>query len=124
MTLRRNDWPTLSMLSGVVLILSTAKTIFATKSSAESTGVSYTKGFMCLQKKKSGGLKSGEQGGQAASLPRPIRCAGYVSFKKLWTLMEKCAGAPSCVKPNCFYPVPTKIKMLLLLNGNLHAVIP
>ncbi|GBN69284.1 hypothetical protein AVEN_196920-1 [Araneus ventricosus] len=66
----------------LVLILSAATTILVTRSSAESTGVSYTKDFMCPQKKKSSGLRSGEQGSQATGPPRPIHRAGYVVFKK------------------------------------------
>ncbi|GBN90104.1 hypothetical protein AVEN_15470-1 [Araneus ventricosus] len=56
--------------------------IFATRSSAESTGVSYTKDFMCPQKKKSSGLRSGERGGKVTDLPRPIHRAGNAAFKK------------------------------------------
>ncbi|GBM75443.1 hypothetical protein AVEN_182315-1 [Araneus ventricosus] len=66
---QRNDWRTLSKIAGFVLILSAATTILAMRSSAESTGISYTKNFMCPQKKKSFGLRSGERGGQATSDP-------------------------------------------------------
>ncbi|GBM80431.1 hypothetical protein AVEN_145765-1 [Araneus ventricosus] len=43
--------------------------ILSTRSSAESTGVSYTEDFMCAKKKKSSGLGSGERGGQSTSDP-------------------------------------------------------
>ncbi|GBL97528.1 hypothetical protein AVEN_162982-1 [Araneus ventricosus] len=69
---RGNDWRTLSKIPGGVLILSAATTILATRSSAKSTGVSYTKDSMFPQKKKSSGLRSGEQGNRATSPPRPI----------------------------------------------------
>ncbi|GBM05244.1 hypothetical protein AVEN_181628-1 [Araneus ventricosus] len=67
---------------GGVLILSAVTTILATRSSAETTGVSYTKDFMCLQKKKSSGLWSGERGGQVTGPPHSIHRAGYLAFKK------------------------------------------
>ncbi|GBM74005.1 hypothetical protein AVEN_4999-1 [Araneus ventricosus] len=79
---RRNDWRTLSKIPGGVFILSAATTILATRSSAESTGISYTKDFMCPQKKKTSGLTSGERGGQATGPPRPIHRERYVAFKK------------------------------------------
>ncbi|GBN76122.1 hypothetical protein AVEN_188860-1 [Araneus ventricosus] len=93
---RRNDWRTLSKIPGVVFILSAATTILTTRSSAESTGVSYAKDFMCPQKKKSSGLRSGERGGQATGPPRPIYRTRYV-FKECRAVLEKCAGAPSCI---------------------------
>ncbi|GBM67997.1 hypothetical protein AVEN_34833-1, partial [Araneus ventricosus] len=58
--------------------------ILATRSSAESTGVSYTKDFMCSQKKKPSGLMSFEREDQATGPPCPIHRAGYVAFKKCW----------------------------------------
>ncbi|GBN55996.1 hypothetical protein AVEN_183585-1 [Araneus ventricosus] len=59
--------------------------IRVTRSSAESTGVSYTKYFICAQKKKSSGLRSDGRGVQVTDLPRPIHRAGYVALKKCRT---------------------------------------
>ncbi|GBM56741.1 hypothetical protein AVEN_6094-1 [Araneus ventricosus] len=52
---------------------------------------------MCSQNKKSSGLRSGERGGQVTGPTRPIHRAGYVAFKKCQSVLEKCAGAPSCI---------------------------
>ncbi|GBM84876.1 hypothetical protein AVEN_130532-1 [Araneus ventricosus] len=37
---------------------------------------------MCLQKKKSSGLRSGQRGGQATNPPQPIHREGYLTLKK------------------------------------------
>lgn len=49
---RRKDWRILLKIHGGVLILSAITSILATRSSAEFTGVSYTKDFKSVQKKK------------------------------------------------------------------------
>ncbi|GFW14461.1 hypothetical protein TNCV_298811 [Trichonephila clavipes] len=54
------------------------------------------------EKKKFSRLRSDEQGGQATSPTHLIHRAEYVSFKKLWTLLEKCAGAPWCINNMSF----------------------
>ncbi|GBO42425.1 hypothetical protein AVEN_209823-1 [Araneus ventricosus] len=86
---RRNDWCTLSKISGTVLILSAVTTILATRSSTESTGVSHIKDFMCPQKKKSSGLRSGERGGQATGPPRSTHRADMYAYAV--------ATRPSCL---------------------------
>ncbi|GBM16200.1 hypothetical protein AVEN_161537-1 [Araneus ventricosus] len=44
---------------------------------------------MCPQKKKSSGLKCGEQGGQATGLPRPIHRAGSTRASCLGDLLRR-----------------------------------
>ncbi|GFX12122.1 hypothetical protein TNCV_2999051 [Trichonephila clavipes] len=50
----------------------------AMRSSTVATNVSYTRNFRWPQKKKFKGLRSGERGGKAIGLPRPIHLSGYV----------------------------------------------
>ena len=50
-----------------------------------------------VRSKMSSGLRSGDRGGPATSLPCPIHCAGHVSFKKFRTMMGKCVGIPSLI---------------------------
>ncbi|GFV96744.1 hypothetical protein TNCV_3388371 [Trichonephila clavipes] len=45
------------------------------------SGVSYISNCKWLQKKKSKGLKSWEQGGKTTSPPRPINLPGYVAWR-------------------------------------------
>ena len=55
----------------------------------------YNINFVCS--KKSSGLRSDERGVQATNSPCSIHRAGHGLFKKLQTMMEICAGTPSCI---------------------------
>ncbi|GFT34053.1 hypothetical protein TNCV_4384991 [Trichonephila clavipes] len=63
--------------SCVLVMPSEATTICAMRSSTVATGVSYTSYFSWPQKNISKGLISGEYGGQASGLPRPVHLPGY-----------------------------------------------
>lgn len=55
--------------------------------------------FMCPQKKKFTGLRSGRQGGQVTDPSRPIHLVEYKAFKNLRTLVENYGGARSSINP-------------------------
>ncbi|GFV34258.1 hypothetical protein TNCV_991791 [Trichonephila clavipes] len=65
--------------------------------------ISYTRDFRLPQKKKYKRLRSGKLGGQASGPPRSIHLPGYVAWRWLRTTTEKCAGAPSRMKPAFCY---------------------
>ena len=59
-------------IPGMFAMIPAATVILVTRSSSVSTTVSYTSYFMCPQRKKSRHVRSGDLGGQAKGLPRPI----------------------------------------------------
>lgn len=68
-----------------------ATMILATRLSAESTGISYTKDFVCLQKRKSCVLRSGDRGGCSIFLsyttnlvPKRIKIANILQNMMFW----------------------------------------
>lgn len=63
--------------------------------------VSPTLKFHVSQNKMCSGLRSWEV--QVLIPPSPIHRAGYVAFKKLQTLMEKCDGVPSYKSNICLW---------------------
>lgn len=65
--------------------------------------VSPTLKFHVSQNKMCSGLRSCERGDQVLVPPSPIHRAGYVAFKTLQTLMEKCDGVPSCKSNICLW---------------------
>ncbi|GFT24898.1 hypothetical protein TNCV_3021811 [Trichonephila clavipes] len=65
---------TRSNQSGVLTMSAEMVMIHVRRSFTVATGVSNTSDFMCLQKKKSKRLRSGEHGGQLTGSPRPIHC--------------------------------------------------
>ncbi|GFU79505.1 hypothetical protein TNCV_2915651 [Trichonephila clavipes] len=73
-----------------------ATTIRAVRSSTVANAISYTSDLRVAQKKKSEGLRFGENEDQAIDLPCSIYHRGYVAWRWLRTAIEKCAGATLC----------------------------
>jgi hypothetical protein len=66
---RRKVCRTLSNIPGVCCMMRQAARILAINSSCVSTGVSYTKDFMCPHRKKSRRVRSGDHGDQGMEPP-------------------------------------------------------
>jgi hypothetical protein len=60
-------------MPGFFLMVAAALTIWAIKSSLESTGDMIIKALMWSHRKKCIGMRSGDLGGQATGLPCPIQ---------------------------------------------------
>ena len=75
-----------------------ATVILATRSSV-CTSVSYTSCFMCIQRKKSRHVRSGNLGGQPTGLPRPNHRFPKVALRSFLTARLIWAGAISIHRP-------------------------
>ena len=94
-------WRTLSKISGITLIWSAATTIIVTTSSALCTFDKHINDFMCPQKKKFSGLRSGNRAGQVTGSPHPIHRREYVTTRKCWTSAVMWFCTLLCMKHIC-----------------------
>lgn len=70
------------IIPGVIFIAAVTAWILVTRSSSESTGVSYTHVFMCSQRNKSSEFESVKHRHQVRSALSAIYRSGYMSFRK------------------------------------------